>query len=115
MRHDASGEEKAILLGSFTVSRKRCQVTFEDLDGIRHSVTVEAESLYEAAALALQRLKRAGFIEQPPGPASALHVDVLEPTVTHRITVGQLRRWLDLGSSNPMEEAKRKRLRELLA
>ena len=61
------------------MSRKRCQVTCDDLDGIRHSVTVEADSLYEAAALALQRLKRAGLIEQSPGLASAFHVGVLEP------------------------------------
>jgi hypothetical protein len=32
---------------------------------------------------------------------------MLEPTFTHRITVGQVRRWLELESSDPLEEAKR--------
>ena len=93
---------------------RRCQVTFEDLDGIRHSVTVEADSLYEACVYALQRLQRAGFINRPPGPASTLHVEVLEPTITHSVTVAQVQRWLSRGSTNPIEEGKRKRLRELM-
>jgi len=59
-------------------------------------------------------LKKAGFIESQPGPATTLGVQVLKPAVTHHVTVGQVQRWLALGSSNPSEEAKRKRLRELL-
>ena len=92
-----------------------CQVTFQDLDGIRHTVTVEADSVYEACVLALRALKKAGFIELQPGPASTLQVQVLEPSVTHQVNVGQVRRWRELGSTNPNEEARRKRLRELLA
>jgi hypothetical protein len=92
-----------------------CQVTFQDLDGIRHTVTVEADSVYEACVLALRALKKAGFVDLQPGPASTLQVQVLEPSVTHHVSVGQVRRWLELGSTNPNEEAKRKRLKELLA
>ena len=65
--------------------------------------------------LALRALKKAGFVDLQPGPASTLQVQVLEPSVTHQVNVGQVRRWLELGSTNPNEEAKRKRLRELLA
>ena len=54
-----------------------------------------------------------GFVEQQPGPASKLEVQVTEGVVTHEVTVGQVQRWLALGSSNPNEEAKRKRLREV--
>jgi len=35
-----------------------CIVSFVDLDGIRHSVEVEAESLYESAALAIRVLRQ---------------------------------------------------------
>ncbi len=91
-----------------------CQVTFQDLDGIRHTVNVEAESVYEAACLAIRALKKVGFVDQQPGPASRFEVRVMEAIVTHEVTVGQVQRWLDFGSSNPNDEAKRKRLREMM-
>jgi hypothetical protein len=95
--------------------RRACQVVFQDLDGVRHSVQVEAESVYEAACLAIRALRKAGFVEQHPGPASRFEVQVVEPVVTHEVTVGQVQRWLELGSSNPNEINRRQRLREMLA
>jgi hypothetical protein len=92
-----------------------CVVTFQDLDGVRHTVSVEADSVYEAACLAIRALKKAGFVDQQPGPASRFQIRVVEPLVEHEITVGQVQRWLALGSSNPNEEAKRKRLREVFS
>lgn len=94
--------------------RRQCQVTFLDLDGVPHSVTVPADSLFEACVLALRALKRAGFVELPPGPASRLQVQVLEPSVTHEVTVGHLQRWLEGSSAVPNEQARRKRLKALL-
>jgi hypothetical protein len=47
-------------------------------------------------------------------PASTLSVHVLEPTIAHQVTVAHVQRWLGRGSTNPNEEAKRKRLRALL-
>jgi hypothetical protein len=75
---------------------------------------VEADSVYEAACLAIRALKKAGFVERQPGVASKFEVQVLEPVVTHEVTLAQVRRWLELGSSNPNEVAKRRRLREML-
>jgi hypothetical protein len=71
--------------------------------------------VYEAACLAVRALRKAGFVDQQPGPASRFEVQVTEPVVTHEVTVGQVQRWLQLGSSNPMEEAKRKRLRQVFS
>ena len=42
-----------------------CSVGFKSATGISHSVDVEAETLYEAAALGLARLKKDGWIEGP--------------------------------------------------
>jgi hypothetical protein len=91
---------------------RACQVTYQDLDGVRHTVQVEAQSVYEAACLAIRALRKAGLVEHQPGPATKFEVQVREAVVTHEVTVGQVQRWLALGSSNPNEEAKRKRLRE---
>jgi hypothetical protein len=79
-----------------------------------HTVRVEADSVYEAACLAIRALKKAAFINQQPGPASRLEVEVSHGVVTHAVTVAQVQRWLALGSTNPNEEAKRRRLREVL-
>jgi hypothetical protein len=93
---------------------RACQVTFQGLDGVRHTVSVEADSVYEAACLAIRTLRRAGFVEQQPGAATKFEVQVLEPVITHAVTVGQVQRWLELGSSNPNELNRRKRLRQML-
>jgi hypothetical protein len=47
-----------------------CQVTFQDLVGIRHTVTIEADSVHEACVFALTALKKASFVDRQPGPAS---------------------------------------------
>jgi hypothetical protein len=38
-----------------------CQVTLQDLDGVEHTVRVEADWVYEAACLAIRALRKAGF------------------------------------------------------
>lgn len=100
---------------SWAVPLQTCLVTFEDLAGIRHSTEVQAESLYEAAALAIRAFRTSGMLEQMPGPASRFQIEVKTPMVRHEVSVGHVQRWLNQGGTNPMEEAKRKRLRDLLA
>lgn len=43
----------------------RCRVSFTDADGVLHGVDVDAESLYEAVAIAV-----AQFREDDVGPSS---------------------------------------------
>lgn len=93
---------------------KRCCVTFIDLSGLKHSVELEAESVYEAAVLSLQALKKAHFIETPPGLASRFRVTVTEAPVTHEVSLVQVKEWVNRSSGNPSEVARRKRLREIL-
>src|ERR1022692_2381983 len=45
------------------MATKTCRVSFKDLDGIRHSAEVQAETLYEAAVLGLKALKNSEWIE----------------------------------------------------
>jgi hypothetical protein len=67
--------------------QRLCHVRFQDLDGLRQTIAVEADRVYEACVAALRVLKKARFVEKLPGPASTLHVQVLEPTITHQISV----------------------------
>jgi hypothetical protein len=93
---------------------KLCRVSFTDLEGIRHSVEVTAESLYEAAVLGLKALKTSPWVEAV-GPGTRLEIQVTEPAAVHFLLVAQLTRWLNGGATNPSEVLRKKKLRELLA
>lgn len=96
------------------MSAKRCRVSFTDLDGIRHSVELEAESLYEAAVLGLKALKKSDWVDAV-APGTRLEIQVLEPAAVHMLMVAQLTRWLDGGARTPAEALKKKELKALLA
>jgi hypothetical protein len=90
------------------------RISYTDLDGVRHSVEVTADSLYEAAVLGLRALKRSAWIESV-GPSTRLEIQVIEPAAVHVLLVSQLTRWLDGGAPNPADLVKKKKLKELLA
>jgi hypothetical protein len=46
----------------------RCRVSFSDSDRIGHAVEVDADSLYEAVALAVAELREDPLLRDPPGP-----------------------------------------------
>jgi hypothetical protein len=87
-----------------------CIVSFLDLDGLRHSVEVQAESLYEAAVLALAAFKKHDFA---PGGLTQLEVEV-RSSITHAVTVQKVRDWLQRGVRTPKEAVLKERLRALL-
>jgi hypothetical protein len=93
---------------------RTCLVSFRDPRGSTHTAEVSATSLYEAVVLGYHELKRTGLIEDIPGPATPLDVEVREPVVRHRVTRLQVQRWLDERTTNPSMQARKHQLRELL-
>jgi hypothetical protein len=89
-----------------------CAVSFADVRGIRHTVEVQAESLFEAAILGVRTLKGDPWIEHV-GPATVLDIEVREPAAKHAITMMQ-ERWLEGASTSPNEGVKKARLKNLL-
>jgi hypothetical protein len=87
-----------------------CTVSFVDLDGIRHSVEVEAEGLYEASVLALCAFRKHELL---PGGLTQLEVEV-RSSVKHTLTVTKVRDWLQRGVRTPKEAVLKERLRALL-
>lgn len=73
-----------------------CIVSFVDLDGIRHSVEVEAEGLYEASVLGLCVFRKH---ELELGGLTQLEVEV-RSSVKHTLTVTKVREWVCSGSRN---------------
>ena len=86
------------------------QLSFDDGTGIRRTVQVSAESMFEAAALALHIFESAGT---PPGPAAHLEIIAQVPVVNHTVSVQRVQDWLKSGGKSPKEQALKSRLREL--
>jgi len=76
-------------------------------------VEVTAESLYEAAALALSTLRRQDWVD-PIGPGTRLEVQVREPATTHIVSVLQIQRWCDGVAVSLDEVLRRNRVKALL-
>jgi hypothetical protein len=89
-------------------------VSFVGPTGVRHSVDVTAESLYEAAILGVAALRADGWAEQI-APGTQLEVQVRGPATTHCVTVIQLRRWCEGICVSPEETLKKRKLRAMLA
>ena len=92
---------------------RTCRVSFIDNRRVRHGVEVTAESLFEAAVLALSAFQEQAWAEGL-GQASRLEVEVSSPATRHELTVSQVRAWLESTSASPSELVKKVRLRQLL-
>ena len=97
-----------------TLALRTCTVSFRGPSGIRHSVDVTAESVYEAAALGVSALRRDGWADAL-ALGTELEVQVREPPTCHRVTVHQIHRWCDGIASSPDETLKKRKLKQLLA
>jgi hypothetical protein len=95
------------------VAVRSCLVTLTEPDGPSHRVQVEAETLYEAAALGLAAFKQHGW-SPTIGPATRLEIQILEPSVVHTVSVQQVQRWLSGATASPYERVRKDRLRALI-
>jgi hypothetical protein len=102
------------MIGWPAVALRTCTVSFTGPSGIRHSVEVTAESIYEAAALGGSALRKSRWTDAI-APGTELEIQVREPATSHRLTVGQIRRWCDGVAISPDETLKKRRLKQLLA
>ena len=84
-----------------------CVVSYSDPEGLEHAVAVQADSLFEAAAMALRAFKAHACA---PGPACRLRMQVTPATVTHIVAVQKVEDWLKGGARSPREALLKKRL-----
>jgi hypothetical protein len=93
---------------------RTCRVSFQDTEGMAHSVEVAAQSLFEAAVLAIKAFRAAEWMQCGPGNATVLEVSVLRPVARHVIRLRELTAWLEANGRTPKEQANKQRLREML-
>ena len=96
----------------FYVPARTCTVSLTGPDGIRHSVNVQAETLYEAVVLAVRSFREH---EWAPGAASHLEVEARSPGVTHTLTMAKVQAWLASSAKSPSDKIMKERLKGLLA
>ena len=84
-----------------------CVVSYVDTSGIRHSVEVEAQSLYEAAVLAIRVFRQH---DCEPREANRLEIEVRSPCV-HTLSIKKINEWLNGGARTPKEAVTKERLR----
>ena len=92
---------------------KIARVSYTDVQGVEHAVTVEARSLYHAVGVALARFKSA-VPAGAPGALTKFTVEPREVSVQHTVTRKQFDEWLARPNGSPAETAQRNDLRLLL-
>jgi hypothetical protein len=98
------------------MSASRCRVSFTDSDGVLHGIDVEAESLYEAVAIAVAQFREDDVSPSSPGAMTEFTVAVYRNPVEHKIRLGQVTKWAEpTTKEGPAGTMKRQRVRLLLA
>jgi hypothetical protein len=95
---------------------RECIVSFRDRHGISYNTKVDAETAYEAAALALKYWSRCRYVDGPDKTATLL-VEVNRPArLLAQVKMPVLLKWLYVSPPKTDAEAARiRRLRDLLA
>jgi hypothetical protein len=89
----------------------RCRVSFTDNNGIPHDVEVQAESLYEAVALAEFRADK---LTAEVAPMTEFVIAIHRPAVEHRLRLNQVTQWAQGTRDGPAGVIKRQRIMSLL-
>ena len=93
----------------------RCRVSFTDSDKTGHTVEVEAESLYEAVALAVADFREDPLLADNPGAMTEFTVAVLRNPTEHKIKLQQVAKWAEpTMREGPAGVSKRQKVRNLL-
>lgn len=87
-------------------------MSFNDREGFKHTVEVQAETLYEAVALAVTNF---GAHDCMPAGLTDLSIEVMPLPVVHSVKLKTVQDWASIkGGRSPKELMHRERVRELL-
>jgi hypothetical protein len=78
-------------------------VSLCDIENVTHSVEVQAETLFEAAAAALAVFRGQPWAAAAITPVAVLRVEVRAPAVVHTVPIAALERWRRSPSPSPKE------------
>jgi hypothetical protein len=80
-------------------------VSVTDLNGTTHSVTVHAETLFEAAAAAVGAFRQEPWAAEALMPNAVLRVEVQPRPVVHDVALKAVDRWVKGPTVSPSQRA----------
>ncbi len=97
------------------MAQKQCRVTVTDMNGIDHTVTVEGDSVYLAAARGLAELRRHGWVGEIASGINVIQVLIHENReVSHAVSYRKLVEWAGRTAGGPAEVVRRREVRDVL-
>src|SRR5580693_6299480 len=91
------------------------RVSYLDSRNIEHAVDVTADSLFEAAAVAVRAFREGALMDDLPVAGTELRIAVFPLPVEHRVRLQRVEQWAQTGTvKSPVEMLRRERVRELL-
>lgn len=86
-----------------------------DMNGIAHTVTVEGDSVYLAAARGLAELRRHGWVGEIASGINVIEVAIHESRdVSHAVSYRKLVEWAWRTAGGPAEVTRRREVRQVL-
>jgi len=104
------GEYKANKCDIIEVVPRTCKVSITDVEGMTHSLTVSASTLFEAATAALKLFRHEEWALGALTPNAVLEVEVQLPPIVHDVPLKAVERWLQSPGS-PKDQAIKHRMR----
>ena len=93
----------------------RCRLSYLDSRNIEHAVDVTADSLFEAAAVAVRAFREGALMDDLPVAGTELRIAVFPLAVEHSVRLQRVEQWAQTGTvKSPVEMLRRERVRELL-
>lgn len=96
------------------MTARSCRVTVKDMEGVEHTVTVTASTLYEAIALGLVSLRGEEWVAGIAGGLNAVRVTTISVPVEHSVKLTDFNQWVERHGGSPREVSARDRIREIL-
>jgi hypothetical protein len=93
---------------------RSCRVTIKDMDGVKHTVEVTAETLYEAVALGLVALRGNDWVMGIAQGMNTVQVSVVDIPIEHSVKIQDFHEWLERSTGAPREISKRSRIKTIL-
>ena len=93
---------------------RSCRVTIKDMEGVKHTVAVTAETLYEAVALALVAVRGNDWVMGIAQGMNTVNVAVVDVPVEHSVRLQDFNAWLERSNGAPKEVSKRHRIKAIL-
>jgi hypothetical protein len=98
----------------FVTPVRSCRVTIKDMDGVKHTVEVTAETLYEAVALGLVALRGNDWVMGIAQGLNTVQVSVVDIPIEHSVKIKDFHDWLERSTGAPRETSKRSRIKAIL-